>query len=170
MSKFPFFCDIDNLERHDEWDAMAIHNIYRDPWERKLPDEKIVPGAINTFDYPEQGVLVSKVLEDMKTAPRYRAVAPTDSRLALDTPYDQLTQEEKYAGTLAALDFRIERMSPELTTDEEHKSQKAIADNQGKNDEENNTNGDATGNANRLKGHTADMAEISHDNNAKDTE
>ncbi|KAK3185697.1 hypothetical protein K4F52_005562 [Lecanicillium sp. MT-2017a] len=169
MSKFPFFCDIDNFVRHDDWDAMAFHNIYRDPWERKLPDEKRERCVVNTFDYPEEGVLVSKILEDMKTAPRYRAVAPTFPH-PLEKPYEELTEEERMARAEAALDFRIERMSPELGTDEEHEPQRAIADTPEENSEEKERNGEDTGNMNRHEGHTADMAETSHDNNTKDAE
>lgn len=52
-STFPFFCDVDNLERHDDYDAVAYHNIYRDPWERRLPPTKQQSCTQNTFDYPE---------------------------------------------------------------------------------------------------------------------
>ncbi len=50
---FPFFCDVDNPERHDDYDAMAYYNIYRDPWERQLPPTKPEMCTQNTFDYPE---------------------------------------------------------------------------------------------------------------------
>ncbi|KAJ6785168.1 hypothetical protein PWT90_09564 [Aphanocladium album] len=50
---FPFFCDMDNPERHDDWDAMKLHNIYKDEWERSLPDSKPDSGPLDTFNYPE---------------------------------------------------------------------------------------------------------------------
>lgn len=41
-------------QRYDGYDAMAYHNIYRDPWERKLPSEKNYSAVrMNTLDYPE---------------------------------------------------------------------------------------------------------------------
>ncbi|KAI0472892.1 hypothetical protein GGR56DRAFT_652352 [Xylariaceae sp. FL0804] len=44
--------------RTDAWDALAIHHIFRDPWERKLPAEKNYSGIrYNTWDYPETEAL-----------------------------------------------------------------------------------------------------------------
>lgn len=37
---FPILATRENLHRHDAWDAIALHNIYRDPWERKFPQTK----------------------------------------------------------------------------------------------------------------------------------
>ncbi|CAP67156.1 uncharacterized protein PODANS_1_21720 [Podospora anserina S mat+] len=37
---FPILATRENLHRHDVWDAIALHNIYRDPWERKFPQTK----------------------------------------------------------------------------------------------------------------------------------
>jgi len=54
ISPFPLCADEDNAYRYDEYDAMKYHHIYRDPWERVLPDTKdwsLV--RRNTFDYPE---------------------------------------------------------------------------------------------------------------------
>lgn len=51
---FPLFGDEKNTYRFDHYDAMAWHNIYRDPWERELPPEKNWDEIRrNTFDYPE---------------------------------------------------------------------------------------------------------------------
>lgn len=52
-SEFPYFCDIDNPVRHDTYDAMAYHNIYRDKWERDLSKDKSSFRPRNEFDYPE---------------------------------------------------------------------------------------------------------------------
>ncbi|CEJ80981.1 hypothetical protein VHEMI01136 [[Torrubiella] hemipterigena] len=52
-SQFPFSCDINNPTRHDDWDAMKYHHIYRDLWERKLPQEKFIGCTRNSFDYLE---------------------------------------------------------------------------------------------------------------------
>lgn len=61
QSQFPFFCDIDNPTRHDDWDAMKFHHIYRDPWERKLPEQKFMGCTVNSFDYPGLQVWVETV-------------------------------------------------------------------------------------------------------------
>lgn len=61
-SGFPFFCDIDNHERHDSWDAMARHYIYRDAWERHVPDEKPPPRVQDCFNYPEDQALMEAVM------------------------------------------------------------------------------------------------------------
>lgn len=63
-SAFPFFCDVDNLERHDAYDALAYHHIYRDLWERRIPTEKPPPTTQNTFDYPEVLALMEAVIFD----------------------------------------------------------------------------------------------------------
>ncbi|KAG5915006.1 hypothetical protein E4U42_000187 [Claviceps africana] len=52
-SPFPLCADEHNAHRFDDYDAMKYHNIYRDPWERKLPDEKNWDEIrLNPFDYP----------------------------------------------------------------------------------------------------------------------
>lgn len=49
----PLSCEWTSTLRVDEWDAMAIEHIYRDPWERKVPEEKNYDTIrYNTFDYP----------------------------------------------------------------------------------------------------------------------
>jgi hypothetical protein len=58
-SPFPILASDRNRHRHDPWDAIALHHIFRDPWERKFPltkpeDTRCV---VSTGDYPE--------LEDM---------------------------------------------------------------------------------------------------------
>lgn len=60
---FPFLCDIDNVVRHDGYDAMAYKHIYRDPWERTLPPHP-PPGdrPLDTFNYPELQVFVDAVM------------------------------------------------------------------------------------------------------------
>ncbi|KAK0671544.1 hypothetical protein QBC41DRAFT_54826 [Cercophora samala] len=37
---FPISVTKENYDRHDLWDAIALHNIFRDPWERKFPGTK----------------------------------------------------------------------------------------------------------------------------------
>ncbi|KAK3186429.1 hypothetical protein K4F52_004730 [Lecanicillium sp. MT-2017a] len=61
-STFPFFCDVDNFERHDDFDAMAYHHIYRDPWERRLPPEKVERCSQRTFDYPERAPIIEAAM------------------------------------------------------------------------------------------------------------
>lgn len=34
----PLSCERTSHLRVDEWDAIAIEHIYRDPWERKVPE------------------------------------------------------------------------------------------------------------------------------------
>lgn len=60
---FPFFCDVDNVVRHDEYDAMAYKHIYRDPWERSLPPHP-PPGdrPLDTFNYPELQGFVDAIM------------------------------------------------------------------------------------------------------------
>lgn len=49
----PLSCERTSTLRVDEWDAMAIEHIYRDPWERKVPEEKDYSTIrYNSFDYP----------------------------------------------------------------------------------------------------------------------
>ncbi|KAG6032946.1 hypothetical protein E4U41_007061 [Claviceps citrina] len=53
-SPFPLCADEDNAHRFDDWDAMMRHNIYRDRWERVVPEEKNWDAVRrNVFDYPE---------------------------------------------------------------------------------------------------------------------
>lgn len=45
-------CERISTLRVDEWDVMAVKHIYRDPWERKVPEEKDYSTIrYNTFDY-----------------------------------------------------------------------------------------------------------------------
>lgn len=49
----PLSCELKSRLRVDEWNAMAVEHIYRDPWERKVPDRKDYDSIrYNTFDYP----------------------------------------------------------------------------------------------------------------------
>lgn len=57
-SPFPILASSANRHRHDPWDAIALHHIFRDPWERKIPPTKPPDRDVRTVgDYPE--------LEDM---------------------------------------------------------------------------------------------------------
>ncbi|KAH0597570.1 hypothetical protein MHUMG1_04949 [Metarhizium humberi] len=61
---FPLYADKKVRHRYDDYDAMAWHNIYRDPWERVLPPRKNWDAIRrNTFDYPElQEQIFDKIL------------------------------------------------------------------------------------------------------------
>ncbi|POS80607.1 hypothetical protein DHEL01_v200989 [Diaporthe helianthi] len=49
----PLSCERTSTLRVDEWDAMALKHIYRDPWERKVTEKKDYSTIrYNTFDYP----------------------------------------------------------------------------------------------------------------------
>ncbi len=59
---FPLVVSDDNFRRHDPWDAIARHHIFRDPWERKVtptkpPDRDVRSSA----DYPEVNILFQKL-------------------------------------------------------------------------------------------------------------
>lgn len=54
--------------RVDDWDAMAIHRIFRDPWERKIPEEKDESNIrLNTGDHPE----LENMFDLINSAPSY---------------------------------------------------------------------------------------------------
>jgi hypothetical protein len=52
---FPILASQANKHRHDPWDAIALHHVYREPWERKFPSTKPVPtrDVRTAGDYPE---------------------------------------------------------------------------------------------------------------------
>ena len=51
---FPFLASDCNLHHHDPWDAIALHHIFRDPWERKVSPTKPPERDVrSTSDYPE---------------------------------------------------------------------------------------------------------------------
>ena len=53
-SPFPLLVTDDNFRRHDPWDAIALHHIFRDPWERKVTPTKPPERDVrSTGDYPE---------------------------------------------------------------------------------------------------------------------
>ena len=110
MLKFPFFCDIDNPYRHDDWDALAYHNIYRDLWERQIPLEKPERCVIDTFDYPDHGVMVREIMKMAEEGPKYRAthLGPLPPS---DEPLENLSQEARQAGGLEWLHFKFEEIS-----------------------------------------------------------
>ncbi|CAJ2511804.1 Uu.00g074290.m01.CDS01 [Anthostomella pinea] len=74
---------------------MAVHHIWRDPWERKLESEKNCSGIRrNSIDYPEAGAL----LEIVDTRPAYDVSTTLDSSGNLTTDWIQttvLTPEEE---------------------------------------------------------------------------
>ncbi|KAK4041494.1 hypothetical protein C8A01DRAFT_14737 [Parachaetomium inaequale] len=52
---FPIIASYANKHRHDPWDAIALHHIFRDPWEREVPPTKPDDGrdVRSAGDYPE---------------------------------------------------------------------------------------------------------------------
>lgn len=73
-SPFPILASDDNLHRHDPWDAIALHHIFRDPWERKIAPTKPDDGrdVRSTGDYPELAVLFTKLNEAWENSPLSR--------------------------------------------------------------------------------------------------
>lgn len=60
----PLTFDRTHTVRHDAWDAMALHHIYRDPWERKETAVKDLQGEYSrrdALDYPEMAPGTSSV-------------------------------------------------------------------------------------------------------------
>ncbi len=54
LAPFPLLVTDDNFRRHDPWDAIALHHIFRDPWERKVTPTKPPERDVrSTGDYPE---------------------------------------------------------------------------------------------------------------------
>jgi hypothetical protein len=66
-SPFPTLDTRQNLHRHDPWDAMALHHVYRQRWERKIGDTKDENEGSSTRsvnDYPElENSLFQKIEE-----------------------------------------------------------------------------------------------------------
>ncbi|KAK4457230.1 hypothetical protein QBC42DRAFT_213158 [Cladorrhinum samala] len=60
---FPIQASRHNRHRFDDWDAIAMHHIFRDPWERKFPLTKPNNGrdVITECDYPEQGDMLDRL-------------------------------------------------------------------------------------------------------------
>ena len=54
-SPFPLLPTDENLYRHDSWDAIALHHIYRDIWERPVKQKRPDNGrdVVAVGDYPE---------------------------------------------------------------------------------------------------------------------
>lgn len=110
MLKFPFFCDIDNPYRHDDWDALAYHNIYRDLWERYIPPEKPERCVLNSFDYPDHGARMRKIMKMAAEGPKYR-VTHLGPLPPADEPLENLSEEARRAGGLDMYHFRVEEVS-----------------------------------------------------------
>ncbi|KAK4153797.1 hypothetical protein C8A00DRAFT_43360 [Chaetomidium leptoderma] len=50
---FPLLASMENRHRHDPWHAIALHNIFRDPWERKFPSTAPETRDVHAVgDYP----------------------------------------------------------------------------------------------------------------------
>ncbi|KAK3290881.1 uncharacterized protein B0H64DRAFT_49151 [Chaetomium fimeti] len=52
---FPILASQANRHRHDPWDAIALHHVFRDPWERRFPSTKPeeTRDVRTVGDYPE---------------------------------------------------------------------------------------------------------------------
>ncbi|TQW07411.1 hypothetical protein IF2G_04572 [Cordyceps javanica] len=77
--------------RHDDWDAMLEHNIYKDRWERTLPFEKPDEGPLDTFNYPELQSLADAVMYapiDRHQDSQAQAYKPEKSQGSSDTRVD----------------------------------------------------------------------------------
>ncbi|KAK1764664.1 hypothetical protein QBC33DRAFT_546773 [Phialemonium atrogriseum] len=67
-SPLPIFVDEKSRKRFDAWDAMAFHHIFRDRWERSIPDIKDESSIrYNTGDYPE----LQDVFDKLAAGPSY---------------------------------------------------------------------------------------------------
>jgi hypothetical protein len=79
---FPFYCDIDNFDRHDHYDAMKYHHIYRDLGERRLPATKPESGPLNLRDYPELTSITEAIMYDR--GPSYSVSGPIEILETMD--------------------------------------------------------------------------------------
>ncbi|KAK3898595.1 hypothetical protein C8A05DRAFT_47130 [Staphylotrichum tortipilum] len=64
-SPFPILASDANLHRHDPWGAIALHHVFRDPWERKFPPTKPpeTRDVRSTGDYPELAAMFTQLEE-----------------------------------------------------------------------------------------------------------
>lgn len=59
----------ENRYRWDPWDAIALHHIFRDPWERRIPLQKPTERDVKSVgDYPEMRTLFNQVEETTERA------------------------------------------------------------------------------------------------------
>ncbi|XWW95479.1 hypothetical protein V2A60_003438 [Cordyceps javanica] len=89
---FPFFCETDNLMRHDDWDAMFEHNIYNDRWERTFPFGRPEEGPLDTFNYPELQGLTDAIMYapiDGHQDSQAQVYKPEKSQYSSDTSVDE---------------------------------------------------------------------------------
>ncbi|KAH7313970.1 hypothetical protein B0I35DRAFT_480606 [Stachybotrys elegans] len=58
----PLTATDENLHRLDPWDAIALHHVFRDPWERRIPVRKPPERDVRSVgDYPELQILFQKM-------------------------------------------------------------------------------------------------------------
>ncbi|KAI0127950.1 hypothetical protein BJ170DRAFT_396129 [Xylariales sp. AK1849] len=69
VTESPLPLESDNVNwRTDDWDAWFIHHIFRDRWERKVPEKKDVSNVRwNTGDYPE----LNKMFDAVNSGPSH---------------------------------------------------------------------------------------------------
>jgi hypothetical protein len=111
---FPILASNANRHRHDAWDAIALHHIFRDPWERKYPAMKPDDGrdVRSASDYPELEDWMQQLHDAAKAAPA-RELPWDASREQERMPWlggEQAKQEEEQEGQVAE-DTRVRRDS-----------------------------------------------------------
>ena len=48
------FATMQNFHRYDPWDALAWHHVFRNPWDRTIPDTRPPsPHCKSAHDYPQ---------------------------------------------------------------------------------------------------------------------
>jgi hypothetical protein len=77
-SPFPILPSQHNRHRHDPWDAIALHHIFRDPWERKVPPTKPeeTRDVRSVHDYPE----LEDMFEQLNAAAQEYWAAPMEQQ------------------------------------------------------------------------------------------
>ena len=90
--------EFDNLYRYDAWDAIALHHVFRDPWERRIsPEKPWIPSTRSTFDYPSVNRLFATVKAAVGDEPDENASASTGENIApwsLSSPPDDEPHEQ----------------------------------------------------------------------------
>lgn len=91
----PLSATDDNRYRFDPWDAIALHHIFRDPWERRIPFEKPPERDVKSVgDYPELNDLMDAIKKldervDVADVEESRAFEKENEELCCKTPNHQ---------------------------------------------------------------------------------
>jgi hypothetical protein len=82
---FPILASDENVHRHDPWDAIALHQIFRYPWERRFPATKPpdTRDVRSTGDYPELAAMFTAMNDPAHHAsegpvPQFRPQPPSE--------------------------------------------------------------------------------------------